>query len=87
MKKCIFILLSSVMLMSGCDFVKSDGDSYYLDAMQAYSNGEYADAIEKMKLAEEYGVETYEMGEVYKMLGKLYLELDMYDEAVVYFGR
>lgn len=82
---CITMLFSS----TGCAkmILQKSGDTFFLSGIDYYEQGRYQMAIEQLKRAEKYGVNRYENGDLYAVMGHCYLEMDCLDEAFEYYDK
>lgn len=59
------------------------GDDFAYEGFMKYEEGEYLEAVENMKKAIEVGVEEYDLKEIHTSLGNAYVELEMYEKAIL----
>ena len=62
-----------------------DGDQLLLEGIEAYNEGDYSDAIDKLLDAKSAGLKTQELATLYSYLGASCEELGLYDQAITYY--
>ncbi|MBQ7925202.1 MAG: tetratricopeptide repeat protein [Lachnospiraceae bacterium] len=65
----------------------NNGDTIFLEAVEAYKDGDYAHAIEKCEEAKEKGLRKYSEATLYSVIGSCHLDLDMYEEAIEHYSK
>lgn len=81
----LFLIFCLALVFGGCK--NSDGDKLLLEGAEAYENGDYEAALEKLEAAKEAGIsEKHSMSDLYSCLGNTYMELDNMEKAFEYYN-
>ncbi|MBQ8596965.1 MAG: tetratricopeptide repeat protein [Lachnospiraceae bacterium] len=65
----------------------ADGDSLLLEGIEAYNDGDYADAIDKLLAAESAGLKKQNLSTLYSYMGASCEELALYNQAIEYYQK
>lgn len=61
----------------------SVGDAHITRGLEANQNGNHVEAVTEFEKGIEMGVRKYELEKVYSILGNTYLDIELYEEAII----
>lgn len=92
-KKIILAVITTLLIfnLTGCASLlyrlasqTSDGDSLMMEGIEAYNDGNYAEAIKNLEQAEEKGLDKQEISVLHSYLGMCYSDMGMTEIAIEY---
>ena len=78
----IIVFIALLMSMLACATNIITGDTHADRGIEAYGTGEYDTAIKELEQALEAGVTRYEREKIHTMLGNIYNDLGLFDQAI-----